>query len=344
MMASTKDRPLDQFPVIRTDDADEMRAAITEFYGDVSFSVARDSGRFRAHGNHCHLNDIGISYASYGAAVDHFYPNFSGGYAVPIAAAGSGWGKAAGKAIGVTDRQTMIVSPGMPAELHCGTDFEEITVLFEESAMKRTLAGLIGADISGHLVFEPIFDFGNPVNRLWWRLLRFLLEEAESRGSDLPLTALSEIEQALIVMFIKTNRHNFSHLLEGRSMEVAPRQVRLAEAYIEAHWDRPIKIEILAQLTNVSVRSLFHSFRKARGYSPMGFAKQVRLRHARQMLLTSEPRTTVATVAYNCGFSNLGNFAKDYQKAFGELPSRTIRTSSGRTFPFARPSDQPTTL
>lgn len=327
MAAQTKSKPLDRFPVIRTNDVDEMRAAVSQFYGELHFSVAHDFEGFRAHGNHCQLNDIGISYASYGSAVDQFYPNFSSGYAIPIAAAGSGRGKAGGKAVAVNDRQTLIASPGMPAELHCGPDFEEITVLMDASAVERKLACLIGGEVNGSLVFDPVLDFENPVGRLWRRLLHFLIGEAEAREADLPLTALSEIEEALIVMFLKNSRHNFSHLLNRRHRDVAPRQVRLAEAYIEAHWDQPITAELLAQLTNVSVRSLFHSFRTTRGYSPMAFAKRVRLRHARQMLLTAEPRTTVATVAYKCGFNSLGNFAGDYRKAFGELPSNTIRTA-----------------
>ena len=127
-------------------------------------------------------------------------------------------------------------------------------------------------------------------------------------------------------MLLKANRHNFSHLLDSPESCAAPRQVRLAEAFIEAHWDQAITVELLTQHTSVSARSLFHSFRQARGYSPMAFVKQVRLRHARRMLLTAEPGTTVAAIAYKCGFGNLGNFAREYRKAFGELPSHTIRS------------------
>ncbi|HML93036.1 AraC family transcriptional regulator [Methyloceanibacter sp.] len=339
MAAPIKKKPLDRFPVVRTSDIDEMRAAVSQFYGDLRFSVRCDFGNFRAHGNHCQLKDVGISYATYGATVDQFYPHFASGYAVTIAASGSGWGRAVGKAVGIDGQQALIASPGMPAELHCNPDIEEITVLLRTSAVEQKLGGLIGADIKGNLVFDPALDFDKPVNQLWWRLLQFLICEAESRQVDLPLTALNEIEQALIVMFLKTNPHNFSHLLDRRPRDVAPLQVRLAEAYIEAHWNEPITVEKLAQLTNVSVRSLFHSFRKTRGYSPMAFVKQARLRHARQMLLTAEPRTTVASVACKCGFGNLGNFARDYHKAFGELPSDTLRTTWGTTFSFSLRSD-----
>ena len=331
--ASTAKKPLDRFPVVRTDDVDEMRDAIDLYYGEVRLSVTGESGGFHAHGNHCQLNHVGISYASYGAEVHHDYPCLSTNYSIAMAAAGSGWGKIGGRFVAIDSRQTMIGSPGLPAEFHVGAGFEELTVLLDASAVQRTLAGLIGAEVNGDLVFEPVINFENPANRLWRRLLRFLIDEAETREAELPLAALGEIEQALIVMFLKANRHPFSSFLEAQHPDAAPRQVRLAEEYIEAHWDRPITVELLAQLTNVSARSLFDSFRKWRGYSPMAFVKRVRLRNARRMLLTPDAGTTVAKIAFSCGFGNLGNFAKDYREAFGELPSFTLRMASGYHHP-----------
>ena len=326
MEARTETKPLDRFPIIRTDDVDETKAAFQGFYGELYLSVFRDFDKYRAYGNHCQLNDIGISYMSYSAPVRKSYPNFTPGYAIPIAIAGSGWGKTADKTFAVTGKETLISSPELPAALHCDLGLENITVVIDAAAVKRKLASLVGADIRGKLIFDPHLSFDNPTNGLWWRLIKFLIAEAETQKNGVPLTALSEIEEALIVMLLKANRHNFSHLLDSPESCAAPRQVRLAEAFIEAHWDQAITVELLTQHTSVSARSLFHSFRQARGYSPMAFVKQVRLRHARRMLLTAEPGTTVAAIAYKCGFGNLGNFARDYRKAFGELPSHTIRS------------------
>jgi AraC-like DNA-binding protein len=328
-MAPTKRKPLDQFPVIRTADVDEMRAATSRFYGDLTLSIVGDFARFYAHGNYCQLSDVGISYASYDASVDQLYLDLYSGYSVPIAVAGSGSGKVAGRTVGVTDQESLIGSPGLPVELHSDPDYEEIAILLDASAVKRKLAALIGAEVEGDLVFDPLFDFTNSASALWRRHLRFLISELEFHQGDLPRTALAEIEQALIITFLKVNRHNFSHLLDGRRRAAAPRQVRLAEEYIEAHWNEPITIESLVMLTGVSSRSLFHSFKTSRGYSPMAFVKKVRLRHARQMLISPEPYTTVAKVAYQCAFSNLSDFAKDYRKAFRELPSDTLRMGPG---------------
>jgi transcriptional regulator GlxA family with amidase domain len=56
----------------------------------------------------------------------------------------------------------------------------------------------------------------------------------------------------------------------------------------------------------------------------MAFVKAVRLRHARDMLLSGDPGVSVASAASACNFLNQGHFAKHYRLAFGELPSATL--------------------
>jgi transcriptional regulator GlxA family with amidase domain len=99
---------------------------------------------------------------------------------------------------------------------------------------------------------------------------------------------------------------------------------------LDANWDKPITLELLSGITGASTRSLHEKFKQARGYSPMAFAKQVRLRRARELLSRPEPATSVTTVSSACGFGNLGHFAKDYFKIFGERPSETLARSYRR--------------
>ena len=51
----------------------------------------------------------------------------------------------------------------------------------------------------------------------------------------------------------------------------------------------------------------------------------MRLARARRELLHAGPQATITDVALASGFSQLGRFAGQYRKAFGELPSTTIR-------------------
>jgi transcriptional regulator GlxA family with amidase domain len=142
---------------------------------------------------------------------------------------------------------------------------------------------------------------------------------------------LAELEQVILVAFLCGTGHNYSRLLEGRPREVAPSQVRLVEEYIEAHWNQPVSIEGLAVAANASARSVFHAFKEFRGYSPMNFLKQERLRRAREMLTKPGSNESVTKVTFKCGFGNMGRFADDYQKAFGEMPSETLTRAKGVT-------------
>ena len=128
----------------------------------------------------------------------------------------------------------------------------------------------------------------------------------------------------LVAAFLSGNAHNYSYLLEAPPPGLTPRQVWLAESFVEANWDTPITVEALSQAVGVSARSIFKSFKQIRGYSPMAFVKDVRLRRAREMLNGAEPGATVTAVAYRCGYQNHGYFAREYRARFGESPSTTL--------------------
>jgi transcriptional regulator GlxA family with amidase domain len=154
-----------------------------------------------------------------------------------------------------------------------------------------------------------------------------MIAELDSEVSSLSPLVLAELEQAILVAFLCGVHHNYSRLLDARPSSIGSRDVRRVEEYIESNWDEPITVEALALVANASVRSIFRSFQQERGWSPMSFVKQVRLRHAKQMLSSAAPGASVTNVAFACGFGNLGHFAHDYQRGFGEAPSATLNRS-----------------
>ena len=140
----------------------------------------------------------------------------------------------------------------------------------------------------------------------------------------MPRLLIAEFEQALIVSYLCANLSNYSGLLDGEQPAVAPWQVRRAAEYIETNWDQPITTEALALITGtahaVSSRPSEKSWPIADGVRETGS-----LQHAKQMLLIGGPGVSVTSVALDCGFNNLGHFAKDYYSSFGELPSDTLK-------------------
>ncbi len=203
-------------------------------------------------------------------------------------------------------------------------DYEHFVTLIDPDALLETVSLLAGTPTVGQLKLDLSCFGARREARLSRGLVRLLVDELDAEASIPSPVVIAELEQAILVAFLYSNRHNYSDLLDGRPPGAAPWQIRRVEEYIEANWDQPITIEALAVVANASARSIFHSFKEHRRYSPMNFVKHVRLKHARDMLSTRPYEMSVTSVAFACGFGNLGHFASDYKRAFGEMPSETL--------------------
>jgi AraC-like DNA-binding protein len=233
------------------------------------------------------------------------------------------------KVVEVHPDQACIISSNTDMTVSFGGSYEQIVVRIDERALERKLTALIGAPPPGRLEFSIAVRTSSRYGQEFRELVLAFVRLFSAVGADFPAAVLDEIEQTIAVSFLTMNRHNYSRLLDADPKDAASWQVRRVEEFIEAHWNESITIERLAALTNGSARSIFKAFKKSRGYSPIGFAKQIRLKHARARLLFGDVTTTVTAVALACGFCNLGHFARDYQRAFGELPSATLARGKG---------------
>jgi AraC-like DNA-binding protein len=101
--------------------------------------------------------------------------------------------------------------------------------------------------------------------------------------------------------------------------------VRRARDYLRMHAAEPLSLTDLAASLGVGLRALQISFRREMGCSPREYLMTCRLELARSQLLGAERDTKVATVALECGFTDLALFSRKYREAFGELPSETLR-------------------
>jgi len=80
--------------------------------------------------------------------------------------------------------------------------------------------------------------------------------------------------------------------------------------------------------SGINERTLQRAFRDHYGVSPKAYAKALNLNKVYKKLLNSNPRsTTISEVAGNFGFWHMSQFASDYRRHFGELPSTTLKSS-----------------
>ncbi|MBI3701251.1 MAG: AraC family transcriptional regulator [Afipia sp.] len=314
--------PLSNHPAIRTSDACEFRHTLLSLYGATDLNMP-DPSRLKTRGNFVQFSDIALGFSACGSrAIVHFAE--SDFARVQFALRGRSTATAAHVAVDINDRQTCVNSPGVPVVLDYEEDSEHLVLRVKSAAIRRKLAAMLGAAPKGDVSFAPVVSMSVPQSRTLRALVDFLIAQIDAPESGLPLFALKEIKQAIVTTFLFSCQHAHRELLERNVNDAAPHYVRRSEEYIEAHWDEALTMEKICEVTDHSARAIFKAFQKSRGYSPMAFAKQVRLRHAREMLSLPDQNTSVTGVAFACGFSNLGHFAKDYRETFKERPSETL--------------------
>ena len=119
-------------------------------------------------------------------------------------------------------------------------------------------------------------------------------------------------------------------LYQNIVLDQQDRGISKAIAWLKEHYDQPVKVEELAQATNMSVSSLHHRFKAVTAMGPMQYQKQLRLQQARTLLLNGEVDAT--TAAYRVGYESASQFSREYRRLFGAPPMqdiKKIRTLSG---------------
>jgi AraC-like DNA-binding protein len=314
--------PLHRFPVFRTSDPEELRQLGSSLFGAARIDL-RNVENFEARVNLIKLQETGLAFGATSAdlAIDHFAADF---IRLQIAHKGRANTVAEGRTTDINDRQLAITPGGVRSRTNCEAGHERLTLRLDEQALLQRLTALLGAKPKGELNFDAVIAADQPHAQSLSRLILFLSEQLDSSASRLPAPVCRELELALQISFLYASRHSFSHLLENQEKMPAPWVVRRIEEFIEAHWQEAITIERLAAEAGVSTRAIFRAFERSRGYSPMAFAKAIRLKRAREILTSGDPRVSVTAAAFQSNFASPSRFAKDYRDAYGELPSETI--------------------
>jgi AraC-like DNA-binding protein len=99
------------------------------------------------------------------------------------------------------------------------------------------------------------------------------------------------------------------------------RALARALEYMEQHADENRPISEICVLAGTSWRTLDRAFKLRFAVGPKTYYRNLRLTRARLDLLSRGPEVAVADVANRWGFWHMGQFARDYRRLFGQLPS-----------------------
>ncbi|HAU75576.1 MAG TPA: AraC family transcriptional regulator [Agrobacterium sp.] len=175
-------------------------------------------------------------------------------------------------------------------------------------------AGLLGARLvqgfDPHGLLDPHLMFEDE------RLLALArLIAAECDNPD-PLHDLygESLVLALLTDFLKVRREP----VKKRS-KLAAWQLRAATDYIREHCLRSIRLEELAELTNLSQSHFSHAFKASTEVPPHQWQMQARIDRVKDLMMRTEMALTDIAIA--AGFSDQAHFSRVFRKMVGVSPS-----------------------
>jgi len=97
------------------------------------------------------------------------------------------------------------------------------------------------------------------------------------------------------------------------------RHLLRARDFIDAHYDEPINVSIVARAAYQSPAHFTRQFRKAFGETPHQYLLTRRMERAAALLRNTD--YNVAQVCVSVGLSSVGSFTTAFRRAFGESPT-----------------------
>lgn len=327
-MMSGDDAPGERSAIYHSCDLDETRQIVAGLYCEHQLDQTRLRDRLDYQHVHQRMGAFSFSRMRYGAEVRIVPRQLQSFFLVQVPLTGGDRMCIDGRELRCDCGHASIHGPESRLGMRWSADCEKFVVRIERDALERHASALAGEEWVGTVSFQCLVDLQHTAAQAWVDTARHLFGELRRnpRLSDTPLVR-EQFEQLLM-----TGALNWlpGRVIDGGGRDnrlVLPRHVKIAEEYMRAHPDLPITVETLALHTGVSGRTLHEGFRRFLGVSPIRYLRDLRMERARADLLDPGQPRSVTSIAMRWGFFQLGRFASDYRRRFGEHPHESLLKS-----------------
>lgn len=199
----------------------------------------------------------------------------------------------------------------------------------KESRLISTLTTMLGGDVQQLIV--PQFRLPAEVSLHFGQIsfdhiFRGLCAQIDSYGTNQAMLDASGLDDVFYrTLALALRPEVFAKQSELPAVRIKPRRLDKLCQHIMARLGDRITLTDLERAGHMSRRTLHHAFTRAYGMSPMAWVREQRLLKARGLLSGRDAVRSVSEVLYACGFNNASQFAVDYARRFGELPSVTFK-------------------
>ena len=224
----------------------------------------------------------------------------------------------------VSTNTLLIYHPGSEIDAVSKQGFDVFTLSFSETSLNNA-ARILGlpdiADLIGDSDSTPV-DFLK-MGELGHLLLSLIHEVKENPSSPVQNILTGKLENELLNYLLQclASSRCIKDKSSYRKRDRALKQIR---DYMKICPDEHLTVQGLCRVTDVSIRTLEYVFLERFGVSPKKYLKAHCLNGVRRELCRTHAGVTrISDVANRWGFWHMGQFAADYCRLFGELPSET---------------------
>lgn len=318
---------LQQFEVLRTVDLETARRVIGDYIQPHRLAVTNaDNAAASIEMRYAKGRKIGLALAHYAKDVAIDPDAFDSFYLLQFPLTGSSSLVQTHGSAQSRPGSGWLASTGVRTQIDQRGDVLQYLIKLDSVALNAALAKLLDRSLATPVRFAPHIDIQSAGGRSLWRTVQLLASEYGTLGDDggHPML-LAQLEETLLTAVLCGQPHNYSDMLNAAPAEAAPRALKRMIERVRADPAHEWTLFEMAQAAGVSPRTLQLACQRHLGQSPLAFLRDVRLEHVNAALKAAGPGETVTNIAMTWGFYQLGRFAQDYRRRFGESPSATIR-------------------
>ncbi|WP_437612102.1 AraC family transcriptional regulator [Sorangium sp. So ce834] len=196
-------------------------------------------------------------------------------------------------------------------EVDSASPYLAMSLEIPPDAIARVLLALADASAEPAAEAAPavVSDLDAPIEDAVVRLLRAIRDPVERR-----IVAPLAFEE-LVFRLLRSEAAAMVRGAVGRDRDAD--KIQAAMGFLRANVERPLSVEEVARHVAMSPSHFAHRFRAVARVSPMRYLKQLRLQHARALLLSG---LRASEAAQRAGYESASHFTRDFKRRFGAAP------------------------
>lgn len=117
---------------------------------------------------------------------------------------------------------------------------------------------------------------------------------------------------------------------DGGTRHHPDEEVMQAQMWLQDNYGREIKLSLVAERFDMSVRTFNRRFKAATGQSPLQYLQEIRIETAKDLLKTTN--LSISEVAFKVGYHDMGHFTGLFKKLLATTPSDYRTTVRAKLF------------